>query len=92
MRKLLVVSVNTHSSSSIFIVHLMVAFKITCLSSVCLLHRASWFKPFSIEEHVVHKDAYEDLEDYLHYEDKDVKDDMYEAYYGGSSSFYIGNR
>lgn len=59
--------------------------------SVCLLLRASWFKPLSIEEHVDHEDAYEELEDYYQYED-DEDDDMDEAYYGGSSSFRIGNR
>ena len=41
---------------------------------------------------MVHKDAYEELEDYLHYEDEDVEGDMDEAYYGGSSSFCIDNR
>ncbi|XP_014490320.1 uncharacterized protein LOC106753048 [Vigna radiata var. radiata] len=62
--------------------------------SVCLLLRASWFKPLSVEEHVVHEDAYEELGDYnqYEYEDEDMDDDMDEAYYGGSSSFRIGNR
>ncbi|XP_047148155.1 uncharacterized protein LOC124820492 [Vigna umbellata] len=62
--------------------------------SVCLLLRASWFKPLSVDEHVVHEDAYEELGDYYQYEyeDEDVDDDMDEAYYGGSSSFRIGNR
>ncbi|XP_027343217.1 uncharacterized protein LOC113855782 [Abrus precatorius] len=59
--------------------------------SVCLLLRASWFKPLTVEEHVDHEDAYEDIEDYYYqYDDED--DDMDEAYYGGSSSFRIGNR
>ncbi|KAH1189137.1 hypothetical protein GmHk_20G056966 [Glycine max] len=58
--------------------------------SVCLLLRASWFTPLSVEEHVAHEDVYEDLEDYYQYEDDD---DMDEAYYGGSSNLrVIGNR
>ncbi|XP_068494756.1 uncharacterized protein [Phaseolus vulgaris] len=56
--------------------------------SVCLLLRASWFKPLSVEEHVVHEDAYEELEEYYPYEDEEME----EAYYGGSSSVRIGNR
>lgn len=62
--------------------------------SVCLLLRASWFKPLSVEEQVEHEDAYEDLEDYYHYQYQyeDEDDEMDEAYYGGSSSFRIGNR
>ncbi|KAG2394585.1 uncharacterized protein HKW66_Vig0180370 [Vigna angularis] len=62
--------------------------------SVCLLLRASWFKPLSVDEHVVHEDAYEELGDYYQYEyeDEDLDDDMDGAYYGGSSSFRIGNR
>ncbi|KAK7333667.1 hypothetical protein VNO80_30444 [Phaseolus coccineus] len=56
--------------------------------SVCLLLRASWFKPLSVEEHVVHEEAYEELEEHYLYEDDDIE----EAYYGGLSSFRIGNR
>ncbi|KAL9319676.1 hypothetical protein ACSQ67_011515 [Phaseolus vulgaris] len=55
--------------------------------SVCLLLRGSWFKPLSVEEHVVHEDAYEELEEYYPYEDEEME----EAYYGGSSSVRIGN-
>ncbi|CAJ1964984.1 unnamed protein product [Sphenostylis stenocarpa] len=57
--------------------------------SVCLLLRASWFNPLSVEEHV-HEDSYEDLEDYYQFEDDN--DEIDEVYYGGSSSFRIGNR
>ncbi|XP_061354813.1 uncharacterized protein LOC133299371 [Gastrolobium bilobum] len=58
--------------------------------SVCLLLRASWFKPLTVEGHVEHEDVYEYVEDF--YEDEDEDDDIDEAYYGGSSSFRIGNR
>lgn len=58
--------------------------------SVCLLLRASWFKPLTVEDHVHHEDTYDDIEDYYQYEDE--HDDIDEAYYGGSSSFRIGNR
>lgn len=58
--------------------------------SVCLLLRAKWFKPITVEEHVDHG-AYEEIEDYYQYEEAD--DDLDdEVYYGGSSSFRIGNR
>ncbi|KAJ1394802.1 Zinc finger, RING-type [Sesbania bispinosa] len=60
--------------------------------SVCLLLRAQWFKPITIvEDHVVHEDTYDEIEDYYQYEEED--DDLDdEVYYGGSSSFRIGNR
>nr|AFK37549.1 unknown [Lotus japonicus] len=61
--------------------------------SVCLLLRAKWFKPLTVEDHVVvHEDTLlDELEDYYyHYEEDD--EDLDDAYYGGSSSFRIGNR
>ncbi|KAF7815657.1 RING/U-box superfamily protein isoform 1 [Senna tora] len=58
--------------------------------SVCLLLRASWFKPLPVEEHVEHEDIYDYIEDYYDYEDEE--DDLDDAYYGGSSSIRIGNR
>ncbi|KAI9114086.1 hypothetical protein K1719_014736 [Acacia pycnantha] len=60
--------------------------------SVCLLLRASWFKPLNVEDHAQHEEVYmyDDLEDYYYeYEDED---DLDEDYYGGSSSIRIGNR
>ncbi|XP_028798484.1 uncharacterized protein LOC114753945 [Neltuma alba] len=61
--------------------------------SVCLLLRASWFKPLNVEDHAEHEDmyTYDDIEDY-YYEYEDEEDDLDEAYYGGSSSIRIGNR
>ncbi|XP_057953700.1 uncharacterized protein LOC131147996 isoform X1 [Malania oleifera] len=53
--------------------------------SVCLLLRATWFKPLVVEEEV-----YDESEDFYLYED-DV-DDLDEAYYNISSSLRIGNR
>ena len=59
--------------------------------SVCLLLRASWFKPLNVENHVSHhEDIYDDMEDYYEYENED--DDLDEVYYGGSSGLRIGNR
>ncbi|KAL7227264.1 hypothetical protein ACSBR1_022174 [Camellia fascicularis] len=56
--------------------------------SVCLLLRASWFKPLIVEER-------EELEDegeaYYPYEDDD-EEDLDEAYFNRSSSLRIGNR
>ncbi|GMI97386.1 hypothetical protein like AT5G19430 [Hibiscus trionum] len=57
--------------------------------SVCLLLRATWFKPLNVEER---EEAYDDLEDYYYhypYEDDDVED---EVYYNGAPSLRIGNR
>ncbi|KAI4305928.1 hypothetical protein L6164_029254 [Bauhinia variegata] len=60
--------------------------------SVCLLLRASWFKPLTVKDHVVHEDIYEDTEDY-YYEYEDEEDDLDdEVYYGSSSNLRIGNR
>ncbi|KAK7304911.1 hypothetical protein VNO77_42805 [Canavalia gladiata] len=59
--------------------------------SVCLLLRAAWFKPLTVEGHVDHEYAYDDIEDYYQYEDDD-DDDIDDVYYGGSSNFRIGNR
>lgn len=55
--------------------------------SVCLLLRATWFKPLVVEEHEV---VYDDLEDYYPYEDE--QDDLDEVYFSISSSLRIGNR
>ncbi|XP_015873671.3 uncharacterized protein LOC107410716 [Ziziphus jujuba] len=63
--------------------------------SVCLLLRATWFKPLIVEDH---KDVYDDLdvydylEDYCEYDDLDEVDDLDEAYLNNSSSLRIGNR
>ena len=57
--------------------------------SVCLLLRASWFKPLTVEDHVYHEDTYDDIEEYYQFEEEN---DLDEDYYGGSSSFRIGNR
>ncbi|KAI4308179.1 hypothetical protein L6164_031280 [Bauhinia variegata] len=59
--------------------------------SVCLLLRASWFKPPTVQDHVVHEDIYEEIEDY-YYEYEDEEDDLDDVYYGSSSSLRIGNR
>lgn len=59
--------------------------------SVCLLLRAQWFKPLTVEERVVEEDIYEELVDYYYqFENDDDLDD--EDYYGGSASVRIGNR
>lgn len=55
--------------------------------SVCLLLRATWFKPLIVEDHVVVQD---DLEDDYSYEDEE--DDLDEVYFRSSSSLRIGNR
>ncbi|KAK7400923.1 hypothetical protein VNO78_12232 [Psophocarpus tetragonolobus] len=60
--------------------------------SVCLLLRASWFRPLSVEEHMVHEDAYEDLEEYYQYEDDDDDDDMAVYYATVPNLRVIGNR
>lgn len=62
--------------------------------SVCLLLRATWFKPLTVEDR---GDAYDDpdIYDYVDYycEDDDLdEDDLDEAYYNNSSSLRIGNR
>ncbi|MBA0684121.1 hypothetical protein Goari_025725 [Gossypium aridum] len=60
--------------------------------SVCLLLRASWFKPLNVEE----CEVYDDLEGYYHYypypceDDDDEEED--EVYYRSSPSLRIGNR
>ncbi|CAA2999775.1 RING U-box superfamily isoform 1 [Olea europaea subsp. europaea] len=53
--------------------------------SVCLLLRASWFKPLIVVER---EEAYEEIEDYYR-EDEEEDDDIYLA---SSSSLRIGNR
>ncbi|OMO56357.1 putative protein binding protein [Corchorus olitorius] len=57
--------------------------------SVCLLLRASWFKPLIVEECEV---VYDDLEDYYYYQYEDEEDDEDEVYYTSSPSVRIGNR
>jgi hypothetical protein len=52
--------------------------------SVCLLLRASWFKPLVVVER---EQVYEEIEDYC-YGDEDLD----EVYFGRSSSICIGNR
>ncbi|GKV26261.1 hypothetical protein SLEP1_g35599 [Rubroshorea leprosula] len=55
--------------------------------TVCLLLRATWFKPLAVLDH---EEAYDDLEDYYQYEVEDDEDE--EVYYASSSSLRIGNR
>lgn len=55
--------------------------------SVCLLLRASWFKPLIVEER---EEVDDEMEDFYAYEDED--DDLDEAYFGRSSILRIGNR
>ncbi|XP_024924379.3 uncharacterized protein LOC107404343 isoform X2 [Ziziphus jujuba] len=63
--------------------------------SVCLLLRATWFKPLIVEDR---KDVYDEpyvydyVEDYHEYDDLDEVDDLDEAYFNNSSSLRIGNR
>ncbi|KAJ7964992.1 Zinc finger, RING-type [Quillaja saponaria] len=60
--------------------------------SVCLLLRAPWFVPLTVEDHSDHQDhdLYDYAEDYYLYEDEE--DDLDEVYYSGSSGLRIGNR
>ncbi|CAI9781307.1 unnamed protein product [Fraxinus pennsylvanica] len=53
--------------------------------SVCLLLRASWFKPLIVVER---EEVYVEVEDY-YYEDEDADEDIF---LGSSSSLRIGNR
>ncbi|XP_027181189.1 uncharacterized protein LOC113779701 [Coffea eugenioides] len=58
--------------------------------SVCLLLRATWYKPLIVEE----RDEVEDDMGYFYsyaYEDEE-EEEMDEIYFGGSSSIRIGNR
>ncbi|XP_058078205.1 uncharacterized protein LOC131226634 [Magnolia sinica] len=58
--------------------------------SVCLLLRAAWFVPLTLE---IQEEAYEEQEDvYLQYEDDDDGDDLDETYFSSSSTIRIGNR
>lgn len=58
--------------------------------SVCLLLRASWFKPLTVEEQA---NAYSEIEDYDFFEEEYLEDDLDEVYYrSSSSSIRIGNR
>ncbi|KAJ6670960.1 RING/U-BOX SUPERFAMILY PROTEIN [Salix viminalis] len=56
--------------------------------SVCLLLRAAWFMPLTVEDH---EDVYEDPDDSYPYEYED-EDDLDEVYLSSSSSLRIGNR
>ncbi|XAR60311.1 hypothetical protein NMG60_11033629 [Bertholletia excelsa] len=56
--------------------------------SVCLLLRASWFKPLIVEER---EEMEEDMDDYYPYEDDD-EEDYDEDYFNRSSTLRIGNR
>jgi len=55
--------------------------------SVCLLLRATWFKPLIVEDR---DEVYDDPEDYNPYEDEE--DDLDEDYFSSSSTLRIGNR
>jgi len=60
--------------------------------SVCLLLRATWFVPLTVE---ANEDIAEDLEDlYQYYDECQDDDDLDEAFYfsGSSSNIRIGNR
>ena len=62
--------------------------------SVCLLLRAAWFMPLTVEDH---EDFYEDPDDYYPYEyeyevDDDDDDDLDGVYLSSSSNLRIGNR
>lgn len=61
--------------------------------SVCLLLRASWFKPLVVDDH---KYVYDDQHDYYYpydyYEEEDEDDDLDEVYMSRSSHLRIGNR
>jgi len=60
--------------------------------SVCLLLRAAWFVPLTVE---ANEDIAEDSEDlYLYYDGCQDDDDLDEAFYfsGSSSNIRIGNR
>ncbi|XP_024022429.1 uncharacterized protein LOC21385087 [Morus notabilis] len=58
--------------------------------SVCLLLRASWFKPLTVEEQA---NAYSEIEDFDFFEEEYLEDDLDEVYYrSSSSSIRIGNR
>ncbi|CAK7330619.1 unnamed protein product [Dovyalis caffra] len=57
--------------------------------SVCLLLRAAWFMPLTVEDH---EDGCEDPEDYYPYEYEDEDDDLDEVYLSSSSNLRIGNR
>lgn len=56
--------------------------------SICLLLRASWFKPLVVVDY--HEDTYDEPEEYFAYEDED--DDDFDEVYFRSSSVRIGNR
>lgn len=61
--------------------------------SVCLLLRASWFKPLVVEKY---EEVNDYIEDYVLYEYEDLDElldeDLDEEYFGRSSYLHIGNR
>lgn len=57
--------------------------------SVCLLLRASWYKPPIIEER---EETYDDPEDDQYYPYEDDDEELEDAYLGESPSLRIGNR
>jgi len=63
--------------------------------SVCLLVRASWFKPLVVEHH---DDPYDELEDIYYYQYEyqygyeEEEEDLDEVYFRNSSTLRIGNR
>ncbi|XVE59899.1 hypothetical protein DITRI_Ditri05aG0083900 [Diplodiscus trichospermus] len=59
--------------------------------SVCLLLRATWFKPLIVEVQD-REEVYDDLESYYFYQDEDVDDEDDEVYYTSSPSLRLGNR
>ncbi|XP_022756171.1 uncharacterized protein LOC111303918 [Durio zibethinus] len=57
--------------------------------SVCLLLRATWFKPLIVEDR---EEAYDDLEGHYYYQYEDEDDEEDEVYYTSSPNLRIGNR
>ncbi|KAF6153054.1 hypothetical protein GIB67_034776 [Kingdonia uniflora] len=57
--------------------------------SVCLLLRATWFKPLTVE---VQDEVYEEQEHFYQYEEDDEDDGLDDVYFSASSSIRIGNR
>lgn len=56
--------------------------------SVCLLVRATWFKPLEVD----HEEVYDAVEEYYQYYEYEEDEDEDEAYYNNSPSLRIGNR
>lgn len=57
--------------------------------SVCLLLRAAWFIPLTVE---THEEPYDEFEDVYQYYEDDDDDDLEDVYYNRSTSVRIGNR